>query len=143
VVRQHRSYLVDESVDGSRGVRRVIDDVDEGTEARGGGVIVRDARQEELRVIVGGPALEDAPGEDLRESVGEALMRTLEDREGAGLGVHVKGHVGEVDCSVACDLLGLGPGADDRLGGFAGRGRDVAGLSLIQPCVFPFEDAFY
>jgi len=119
VVRQHRGHLVDEGVDGSRGVRRIIDDVDEGTEARGGGVI---ARQEELRVIVGGPALKD---------------------EGASLGVHVKGHVGEVDCSVACDLLGLGPGADDRLGGFAGRGRDVAGLSLIQPCVFPFEDAFY
>ena len=81
-------------------------------------------------------------------------MRTLEDEEGPGLGVHVEGHVGEVDCSVACDLLGLSPGADDRLGGFVGPGRDVvgldaevqaaaAGLSLIRPCVFPFEDASY
>jgi hypothetical protein len=45
--------------------------------------------REELRVIVGGPTLEDAPGEDLRKSVGEALMCTLEDGKGAGLGVHV------------------------------------------------------
>jgi hypothetical protein len=80
---------VDAGVDGSRGVRRVVDDVDEGAEAWCGGVIVGDARKEELRVIVGGPTLEDVPGEDLRKSVGEALMRTLEDGKGAGLGVHV------------------------------------------------------
>lgn len=39
-----------------------------------------------------------------------------------------RGHVGEVDCGVASYLLGLGPSADDRLGGVAGRGGDVVSL---------------
>lgn len=55
-------------------------------------------------------------------------MRTLEDGEGPSSGGHVGGHVGEIDCTAASYLLGLGPGADDRLGGYAGRGGDVVGL---------------
>ena len=54
-----------------------------------------------------------------------------------------RGHVGEIDCAAASCLLGLGPGADDRLGGYAGRGGGVVGLGHLtsEPPSWPLTES--